>query len=77
MLLVRGVTRRTGPRGLSIRATACWDLTDLHRVWREAGLAAVREVLDATDAVAHNEQMGDRGDVRPVRHPYALPGVSR
>lgn len=77
MLLVRGVTRRTGPRGLSIRATACWDLTDLHRVWREAGLAAVCEVLDATDAVAHNEQMGDRGDVRPVRHPYALPGVSR
>lgn len=65
-LLVQGVTRRTGPRGLSIRATTCWDLTELHQVWRETGLAAVREVLQTTERVSHNEQ---------VRHPYALPGA--
>lgn len=74
-LLVRGVTRRTGPRGLSIRATACWDLADLHRVWRETGLAAVHEVLREADPVPHNEQVEDPGERRPVRHPYALPGA--
>jgi error-prone DNA polymerase len=26
LLLVRGVVRRTGPKGVSIRATGAWDL---------------------------------------------------
>ncbi|MBF9070998.1 DNA polymerase III subunit alpha [Streptacidiphilus fuscans] len=47
LLLVRGVIRRTGPRGVSLTATAAWELTALHELWREAGLDAVREVLAA------------------------------
>ncbi|MEO7587276.1 MAG: DNA polymerase III subunit alpha [Arachnia sp.] len=56
MLMVRGVIRRTGPRGLSIRATGAWDLGLLHDAWRgaldvgatgEEALAAVREIVDA------------------------------
>ncbi len=65
MLLVRGITRRTGPRGISIRATACWDLEEVQRVWRDHGLADVRAMLGAGRDVAHNGA---------VRHPYLLPG---
>lgn len=45
MLLVRGVLRRTGPCGVSIRATGCWDLHVLGEQWRAQGAAAVRELL--------------------------------
>ena len=34
LFLVRGVVRRTGPRGVSIRATAAWDLADSYEKWR-------------------------------------------
>ncbi|GAA2100977.1 hypothetical protein GCM10009841_16310 [Microlunatus panaciterrae] len=34
MLVVRGELRRTGPRGVSLRATGCWDLNALHSCWR-------------------------------------------
>nr|WP_255622308.1 DNA polymerase III subunit alpha [Tessaracoccus sp. OS52] len=55
MLLVRGVIRRTGPRGISIRATGAWDLGQVHEVWataveggasRDEAMAAVCEVID-------------------------------
>ncbi|NYI07084.1 DNA polymerase III subunit alpha [Allostreptomyces psammosilenae] len=46
LLLARGVVRRTGPRGLSLRATGCWELTGLHRLWREQGIEAVRRLID-------------------------------
>lgn len=55
MLLVRGRIRRTGPRGVSIRATGAWDLAALDAAWREAvergateaeALAAVASILD-------------------------------
>lgn len=45
MLLVRGVLRRTGPRGVSIRATGCWDLRVLHDQWMNEGLQAVRDAV--------------------------------
>ena len=41
LLVVRGVVRRTGPRGVSIRATGCWDLPTLHDQWMDQGSAAV------------------------------------
>ncbi len=56
MLMVRGIIRRTGPRGISIRATGAWDLGLLHDAWRgaldagataEAALAAVGEIVNA------------------------------
>jgi error-prone DNA polymerase len=33
LLLVRGVTRRTGAKGLSIRATGAWDLRAAYESW--------------------------------------------
>ncbi|HSK25992.1 MAG TPA: OB-fold nucleic acid binding domain-containing protein, partial [Jiangellales bacterium] len=45
LLVVRGVLRRTGPRGVSLRATGCWELTGLHNAWSEGGPEAVRSLL--------------------------------
>ncbi len=45
LLVVRGELRRTGRRGVSVRATGCWELPQLYAVWRAAGLDAVHEVL--------------------------------
>jgi error-prone DNA polymerase len=41
LLVVRGELRRTGRRGVSLRATGCWDLSELHELWREEGVEAV------------------------------------
>ncbi|MGH3356485.1 MAG: DNA polymerase III subunit alpha [Nocardioidaceae bacterium] len=45
LLLVRGELRRTGPRGVSMRATGCWELTALHDLWHWEGIAEVRRRL--------------------------------
>ena len=45
LMLVRGMVRRTGPRGVSIRATGCWDLAQIRRVWLAGGAVAVNEFL--------------------------------
>lgn len=54
-LLVRGIIRRTGTRGVSIRATGAWDLGQVQERWRstleatgspDAAVAAVHELLD-------------------------------
>ncbi|SDB80146.1 DNA polymerase III, alpha subunit [Raineyella antarctica] len=45
LLLVRGVVRRTGIRGVSVRATGCWDLAALTAVFREQGIAAVHRAM--------------------------------
>ena len=34
LLLVRGITRRTGPRGISLRATGAWELSAAYAKWR-------------------------------------------
>jgi error-prone DNA polymerase len=47
LLLVRGEVRRTGPRGVSIRATGCWELGEVRRAWREGGVTAVEELVSA------------------------------
>ncbi len=41
LLVVRGELRRTGPRGVSLRATGAWDLGSLHDLWRSGGMDAV------------------------------------
>jgi error-prone DNA polymerase len=53
LLLVRGVLRRTGPRGVSLRATGAWELAPLWEAWTLGGLAAVHAALDEADARAH------------------------
>ena len=34
LFLVRGVIRRTGPRGISLRATQAWELAESYDKWR-------------------------------------------
>jgi error-prone DNA polymerase len=68
LLVVRGELRRTGPRGVSLRATGCWELTALHDAWRDGGLPAVHALMAATlpyteDAVAG---MAASRSTRPV-----------
>ncbi len=46
LLLIRGEVRRTGPRGVSLRATGCWELASLYDLWQHQGIGAVHEVLD-------------------------------
>ena len=45
LLIVRGHLRRSGPRGISMRATGCWDLGEVRRLWKDDGLDAVRDLL--------------------------------
>jgi error-prone DNA polymerase len=50
LLLVRGELRRTGRRGVSLRATGAWELPALHALWQQAptaeeGVARVRAEL--------------------------------
>ncbi|TIC80965.1 DNA polymerase III subunit alpha [Nocardioides sp. GY 10127] len=45
LLVVRGELRRTGHRGVSLRATGCWELPALHETWRRHGIDAVREQM--------------------------------
>ncbi|MGY1737783.1 DNA polymerase III subunit alpha [Geodermatophilus sp. SYSU D00684] len=47
LLVIRGVLRRTGPRGVSIRATGAWELPALFEAWETGGLAAVAEHMAA------------------------------
>ena len=82
LLLVRGLVRRTGPRGISIRATGAWELGVVHDVWRRGGLPAVAALLDAdTGTLADGDdgaiagRAGSRSS-RPVMSPppAASPG---
>ena len=45
LLVVRGVLRRTGHRGVSLRATGAWELPALHDLWEREGIAAVHEAI--------------------------------
>jgi len=66
MLLVRGVVRRTGPRGISLRATGAWELSRLWEAWTAGGLEAVyaameaaeQEALEQLAAAEHQEEQG-------------------
>jgi error-prone DNA polymerase len=48
LLVVRGEVRRTGHRGISLRATGAWPLADLHARWESEGRNAA--ALDAVRA---------------------------
>ena len=47
LLLARGHVRRTGPRGVSIRATGCWELSQIREHWLAGGAEAVWALIDA------------------------------
>ena len=50
LLVVRGELRRTGPKGVSLRATGCWELPELHGIWQRSGIAAVFDAMQAIPA---------------------------
>ena len=57
MLLVRGFLRRTGAKGVSLRATGAWELSGLWEAWSRGGLDGVHAALSEAD-----EQGADRSD---------------
>jgi error-prone DNA polymerase len=76
LLVIRGEVRRTGHRGISLRATGAWPLTDLHTRWEKDGLDAVRAHLGVVPAheeitrhrvLTHSSgfQMSPYADVKP------------
>jgi len=48
LLLVRGELRRTGPRGVSLRATGAWNLGAVHEAWTLGGVEVVAEMIAAS-----------------------------
>ena len=60
MLLVRGILRRTGPKGVSLRATGAWELSRLWEAWGRGGLEDVYAALSEVDE--HGSAKGDAAD---------------
>lgn len=52
LILARGLVRRTGPRGVSIRATGAWELSALQEAWTSGGVEAVHAALEEADRAA-------------------------
>ncbi len=50
LLIVRGELRRTGPKGVSLRATGCWELPQLHGIWQRDGIVAVYDEMQRIPA---------------------------
>jgi error-prone DNA polymerase len=78
LLVIRGVLRRTGPRGVSLRATGCWELPALHTAWEEGGLAAVAELMRTVALPTEQAVQGaaESRSTRPVMvRPPTEPGV--
>jgi error-prone DNA polymerase len=70
LLLVRGELRRTGRRGVSVRATGAWDLPAVHALWQQArsgadGVALVRAELARVPESRGEEPGGRRVLVHP------------
>jgi hypothetical protein len=70
LLLVRGIVRRTGARGISLRATGAWELSGLWEAFATGGRSALLDALAAADAAAQ-----DRAAAAAAAFalPYAVP----
>ena len=78
LLVVRGVLRRTGHRGVSLRATGAWELPALHDLWQREGIEAVHEAIQTTPegftapeqqrVLVHSSgfQMSPYADIKPA-----------
>ncbi len=58
LLVVRGLIRRTGPRGVSMQAVGCWELPELYAAWQEGGMEAVVALMDAPAVVTEAAVQG-------------------
>ncbi len=61
LLVVRGVLRKTGARGISIRATGAWELPLLWDAWTRTGLDGVQAIVNADP-----DQQHQPGRARPA-----------
>ena len=69
LLVVRGELRRTGRRGVSLRATGAWDLGALHDLWRAEGMDAVHAEIDRVPVgLRRPGRRSDRGPSRVMVH---------
>jgi len=66
MLLVRGILRRTGDRGVSLRATGAWELSGLWEAWGRGGLEEVHAALSEAGehGAARDDAAGGTGGAR-------------
>ncbi|HYA53488.1 MAG TPA: DNA polymerase III subunit alpha, partial [Streptosporangiaceae bacterium] len=69
LLVVRGELRRTGPRGVSLRATGAWELPLLWDTWTGEGIDAVWAIMAGADGA--EEAAGTGRSRRQVRLPSA------
>jgi error-prone DNA polymerase len=60
LLVVRGELRRTGRRGVSLRATGAWALPELSALWQAQGIDAVREAMTVVPEGFGSTGEGDR-----------------
>lgn len=60
LLLVRGEVRRTGPRGVSVRATGAWELPVLWDAFADGGVEAALALLDPVVGVDPDPPVRDR-----------------
>jgi error-prone DNA polymerase len=81
LLVVRGIVRRTGPRGISIRATGCWELPMLRDLWEAGGMAAVEAELsrppDGFGKSATEHAVQGAAESRSTRPVLAHPPMGR
>jgi error-prone DNA polymerase len=78
LLVVRGELRRTGPNGVSLRATGAWELSELLQLWNAAGTDAVLDLIDSSPAPGRGLPSGagsvlvpDAADTDPAGHDTA------
>ncbi|HVE74036.1 MAG TPA: DNA polymerase III subunit alpha, partial [Mycobacteriales bacterium] len=58
LLVVQGLVRRTGPRGISMQAVGCWELPSLHAAWLSGGMDAVWALMAAPTLVTEAAVQG-------------------
>jgi error-prone DNA polymerase len=77
LLVVRGILRRTGPQGVSLRATGAWELPLLWNLWTEGGADLVLSVLaEPTGSPATDAAIAGAAASHSMRPVMARPPVS-
>jgi error-prone DNA polymerase len=67
LLVIRGLVRRTGPRGVSMQAIGCWELPVLHAAWLAGGLAAVEQTMDVVAGGVTDQAVQGAAESRSTR----------
>jgi len=76
LMVIRGCVRRTGPRGVSMQATGCWELPRLRDEWAVGGLPAVAAAM-ALAPVAGESSVRGAAQSRSTRPVMVAPPLVR